>query len=52
MAIAITSIGAKVSYAFEESKGAGRPTAGYKNYQKVKEIPEMNPTPILLKHIH
>ena len=45
MSIAITSIGAKVSFAFEESKGAGRPTTGYKKLPEVKEIPEMNPTP-------
>lgn len=45
MAIAITSIGAKVSYAFEASKGAGRPTSGYKKIPEIKEIPEMNPTP-------
>ena len=44
MAIAITSIGAKVSYAFEDTKGT-RPTTGYKKLPEVKEIPEMNPTP-------
>lgn len=49
MAIAITSIGVKVSYAFEESKGAGRPTTGYKVLPEVKEIPEMNPTPDTLE---
>ena len=45
MAIAITSIGVKVSYAFEASKGAGKPTTGYKKLPEIKEIPEMNPTP-------
>lgn len=45
MSIAITSIGVKVSYAFEESKGAGRPTTGFKKLPEIKEIPEMNPTP-------
>lgn len=49
MAIAITSIGAKVSFAFEASKGAGKPTAGYKKLPQVKEIPEMNPTPDTLE---
>lgn len=49
MSIAITSIGVKVSYAFEESKGAGRPTTGYKVLPEVKEIPEMNPTPDTLE---
>lgn len=45
MSIAITSIGVKVSYAFEESKGAGRPVTGYTVLPEIKEIPEMNPTP-------
>lgn len=49
MAIAITSIGAKVSFAFEASKGAGKPVAGYKKLPEVKEIPEMNPTPDTLE---
>lgn len=49
MSIAITSIGAKVSFAFEESKGSGRPTTGYKKLPEVKEIPEMNPTPDTLE---
>ncbi len=44
MSIAITSIGAKVSFAFEETKGV-RPTAGYKHIPGIKEIPEMNPSP-------
>lgn len=45
MAIAITSIGARVSYAFEASRDAGKPTSGYKRLPQIKEIPEMNPTP-------
>ena len=49
MSIAITSIGVKVSYAFEESKGEGRPTTGYKKLPEIKEIPEMNPTPDTLE---
>lgn len=49
MAIAITSIGAKVSFAFETSKGSGKPMVGYKKLPEVKEIPEMNPTPDTLE---
>lgn len=44
MSIAITSIGAKVSFAFETEKGV-RPTSGYTKLPEIKEIPEMNPTP-------
>lgn len=44
MAISITSIGTKVSYAFETTKGT-RPTSGYKKIPEIKEIPDMNPTP-------
>ena len=44
MAIAITSIGAKVSFGFETEKGV-RPVAGYTKLPEIKEIPEMNPTP-------
>ena len=44
MAIAITSIGVKVSYAFESVAGT-RPTTGYTLIPQVKEIPEMNPQP-------
>lgn len=44
MAISITSIGTKVSYAFETTKGT-RPTTGYKRLPDIKEIPDMNPTP-------
>lgn len=47
MSIAITSIGAKVSYAMEQTKGV-RPTTAYKKIPMVTEIPEMNPTPDLL----
>lgn len=44
MAIPITSIGIKVSYAFEATAGT-RPASGYKVIPGVKEIPEMNPQP-------
>lgn len=47
MAIPITSIGAKVSFAFETTKGT-RPTAGYKKIPAITEIPEMNPSPEML----
>lgn len=48
MSIAITSIGAKVSFAFESEKGF-RPTTGYTKLPEIKEIPEMNPTPDTLE---
>ena len=48
MAIAITSIGTKVSYAFEATAGV-RPTEGYKVIPQVKEIPELNPSPETLE---
>lgn len=48
MAIAITSIGTKVSFAFETTKGT-MPTAGYKKLPQIKEIPEMNPAPDTLE---
>lgn len=47
MAIPITSIGAKVSYAVEITKGT-RPTTGFKKIPMITEIPEMNPTPDML----
>lgn len=47
MAIAITSIGAKVSYAVGITSGV-RPTSGYKKIPMITEIPEMNPTPDML----
>lgn len=47
MAIPITSIGAKVSYAVEITKGT-RPTTGFKKIPAITEIPEMNPTPDML----
>ena len=47
MSIPITSIGAKVSYAFELTKGT-RPTTGFIRIPKITEIPEMNPTPDML----
>ena len=46
MSIALTSIGAKVSYAFETTKGT-RPTT-FTKIPMVTEIPEMNPTPDML----
>lgn len=49
MAIAITSIGVKVLYAFEESKDAGIPTTGFTALPGIKEIPEMNPSPETLE---
>ena len=48
MAIPITSIGVKVSYAFESVAGT-RPTTGYALIPQVKEIPEMNPQPETLE---
>lgn len=48
MAISLTSIGVKVSYAFEASAGT-RPSTGYKVIPQVKEIPEMNPQPETLE---
>ena len=48
MAIAISSIGAKVSFAFETTAGT-RPTSGYKKLPQIKEIPEMNPSPETLE---
>jgi hypothetical protein len=47
MAIPLTSIGAKVSYAFETVANT-RPTTGYKKFPMITEIPEMNPTPEML----
>jgi hypothetical protein len=47
MAIAITSIGTKVSYAVETVKGT-RPTTGFKKIPMITEIPEMNPTPEMI----
>ena len=48
MAIAISSIGAKVSFAFESTAGT-RPTTGFKKLPGIKEIPEMNPSPETLE---
>ena len=47
MAIALTSIGAKVSFAFEATKGT-KPLTGYTVIPGITEIPEMNPTPEFL----
>lgn len=47
MAIAITSIGAKVSYAIDTIIGT-RPTTGFSVIPGITEIPEMNPTPDML----
>lgn len=48
MAIAISSIGIKVSYAFEAVAGT-RPTTGYIHLDGLKEIPELNPAPDTLE---
>lgn len=48
MAIAISSIGIKVSYAFEAVAGT-RPTTGYTHIEGIKEIPELNPAPDTLE---
>lgn len=48
MSIAITTIGAKVSYAFEATAGT-RPTTGFNKIPEIKEIPEMNPQPETLE---
>ena len=47
MSIALTSIGASVSFAFEATKGT-RPTSNYTKIPGITEIPEMNPTPEFL----
>ena len=44
MAIAISSIGAKVLYAFETTKGE-RPTEGYTRIYGIKSTPSLNPAP-------
>lgn len=48
MAIPISSIGIKVSYAFEAVAGT-KPTTGYKHIEGIKEIPELNPAPDTLE---
>lgn len=48
MAIAISTIGTKVSYAFESTAGT-RPSSGFNLIPQVKEIPEMNPQPEALE---
>lgn len=48
MAIPITSIGVKISYAFESTAGT-RPTSGYTLIPGIKESPEMNPQPETLE---
>ena len=48
MAIALSSIGIKVSYAFETVAGT-RPTTGYTHIEGVKELPELNPAPDTLE---
>ena len=48
MAIAISSIGIKVSYAFEAVAGT-KPTTGYVHLEGVKELPELNPAPDTLE---
>ena len=44
MGIALSTIGIKVSYAVESTKGT-RPTAGYKHIPDLKSIPSINPAP-------
>ena len=44
MGIAISTIGVKVSYAVEATKGQ-RPTTGYKRIPDLKSIPSINPAP-------
>ena len=44
MGIALSTIGVKVSYAVETTKGT-RPTAGYKHIPDLKSIPSINPAP-------
>lgn len=44
MGIAISTIGVKVSYAVETTKGQ-RPTTGYKRIPDLKSIPSINPAP-------
>ena len=48
MAIAISSIGIKVSYAFEAVAGT-RPTTEYVHLEGIKELPELNPAPDTLE---
>lgn len=45
MAIAISTIGIKVSYAFESVAGEGYGGLSFTKIPQVKEIPEMNPSP-------
>ena len=44
MGIALSTIGIKVSYAVETTKGT-RPTAGYKHIPDLKSMPSFNPSP-------
>lgn len=44
MGIALTSIGIKISYAMEATKGT-RPTTGYTLLPDLKSIPDFNPQP-------
>lgn len=44
MGIALTSIGIKISYSTETTKGT-RPTTGYKVLPDLKSIPDFNPQP-------
>lgn len=48
MAIAISSAGIKVSYAFELTAGV-RPTTGFTWIKGIKELPELNPAPDTLE---
>lgn len=44
MGIALSTIGVKVSYAVETTKGT-RPTTGFKHIPDLKSIPSINPAP-------
>ena len=44
MGIALSTIGIKISYAIETTKGT-RPTSGFKHIPDLKSIPSINPAP-------
>lgn len=48
MAINLTSIGVKIGYAVESTKGT-RPTTGYKHIPQITEIPDMDSEPEALE---
>ena len=47
--INLSTAGIKLGYAVEASKGAGRPTTGYKQLIGVKSTPSLNPAPETLE---